>query len=518
MLANAVKPWPPRSSSNFFANVLRACYGVVAVCFVSVYWLLVGVRNLIFYPADRISAAIMGQRKPGRTGAWLLSLSCACVIVWVASRTHLFSRGPVSASVMGLVLYTSLHLYRAAQVRLYRSDILDFESLDAMRKSIGRSKVLAWYAAQMRTPDDAIWVRAIVGITMGMVPPTLSLLVPSLDRYITWSWFVLAALEESFSMVMADHFVGHLAPFKTRDGGLSGAVLGLTQLYFDYIATFLDGRVPNLVRAVHNIHHHGENNGANDFETTYPYDRTSFFDCAGLYLTCAISYCFALDSMFYIWKRSKAEFWSLIRGLVFTYGIIVAWVVWDWRAAVFFLCVRFLIAGVRWGGVAFFTHPFVDPDAPGELYSNSLDGVTPWWPHMGNEVHIGHHLVGGCHWTRLKERRQLQLEKYRTHRAVVVPEPIMHFVLPLLFCKRFDVIAKFMVEPEQIEAIEGGGLGVADVARLGRESGRIEERKALLEYRARPKLVQRGGILKRVVDGVAGAITARCVPDWVFRA
>ena len=114
------------------------------------------------------------------------------------------------------------------------------------------------------------------------------------------------------------------------------------------------------------------------------------------------------------------------------------------------------MGGLHYGYVAYLTHPFVDPDHPHEVCANSLDVLAIERFMFANNFHIAHHLRAGCHWTELEAFEATLQARYDAAGALVLREQALDWLPALMFARRFDVIARHMLEPGEARRIRQG--------------------------------------------------------------
>lgn len=397
--------------------------------------------------------------------------------------------------------------------------VADHKTLEALRASVETGAIVRWFARRLRHPEDAIYVRAIVSATVIAGLPTAALFVPALDSWVIWPWFFVA-ISCHPNLESVNHYGSHSAFSRAPKGASQCTQLALRGLglFLQLGPIFLTGGVPFLTRTLHNAWHHIAQNGRGDFETTYPYDRTSFVRSAPLYLNCMFSYSFGLDLIPYLWAKRhtrayKRHLHNVLFGLAYAYGILGLVALLSPPLALFMLLTRMFHAGFTYGNLAYFSHAFVDPAEPKNSFKNSTEWATTNLSDLGEQFHSLHHLYPGRHWTRLRQLRRALSARYRAASATVFQKEVIIYLLFLNCAKRFDVLAQHLLDPEEIAHIEEGGKRSALPLRT---AARTCELAALLEYRSHPQGMGRPNALAGAVDRLAAAIMVRLVPRSVL--
>ncbi len=424
-----------------------------------------GGASLAFAPGvwvlDRVGGRALVRRFPRA-----LALAAAAGIIALASRLQ--SHGVASAGQgigLGLGLYALVALHRSCAIWLLRDRLLGLRTLDQVRGAIRSSRVLSWFAARLRHDVDALWIDFSASLALLALPPTVALFLPQVGALVSWPWYVVALEAVLFRSLeeVATHNTVHYGPFRPRKD-VSGAprlVLRAIEIWHDYVVTPATMRIPNVYEVTHVCHHHVENNGAADFETTAPYDRTSWSSCARLYFKEVFSYAFAFETIPYLVKhRRKKPLRKLARGMAFYYLLVAALFLVHWPAALFFFLTSIAFVGVKSGDIAYLTHPFIDPAAPTDNWRNSLEFA--WGDHalFGNAAHAFHHQAPSKHWSELATARRARIDEMQKKGGLIVTAPMAEGLKLLVWGRRFDVLARNVLrDAAELAAAEDGRKG-----------------------------------------------------------
>lgn len=485
--------WPAgESRDGRVTGVLRLGWRLAAVVYTLISMTAVYLIGRAFRPVQRVLSGLATRPGKNWTGtgwaACLLAIG-GCMLVSMADPAEWpvmqgFSPS-VCAGLTGLLGYLLLGGFRWTALNLMERET-NYRSYGEMLSRF-EGGVFGSLAAEFREPTDILWVRHLMVTSLVHLPPTIALFVWGTQTWFVWAWFAVTILA-TVKTPSLNHNVGHYRPFAglARKCPLLGRGLGL---WYAYIVEFAEGDVPHLAIAGHNLVHHAENNGPGDFESTYPYDRTSFTDTSLLYLNCMASYSFSMRILDYLWQRRAKKAYrqairDILKGLSFAYGsLILVAVIASVQVALFILIIRLVQSGLKFGRGAYVTHPFVDPDDPTNSYKNSLDFAAKGTLTHGGGVHILHHSKPMIHWSDLKRQRSVAVSDYAENGAIVIPLEAGSYLQPLMFSKRFDLLARLVMDSRKIEPYENGSLTLEDLVR-SRETKCVV---LLLERRARPR-------------------------------
>ena len=223
-----------------------------------------------------------------------------------------------------LSAYLALGAFRCAAVWLMEKET-NYETYELMAKHLSGG-LTGWFYRRLRHPCDVLWIRHMAVSSLVHLPATVSLVLWGDTSWFACSWYVVTILT-TVKTPSANHNLGHFRPFQALKLSHAFAAHGLA-LSYHFVVEFLEGDIPNLTYTAHNLIHHKENNGRDDFESTYACDRASFVSTSKLYFKCMLSYSFGGPVVSYLWRNRarkvcRSGLWKIARGLIFAYGVIL---------------------------------------------------------------------------------------------------------------------------------------------------------------------------------------------------
>jgi fatty acid desaturase len=217
--------------------------------------------------------------------------------------------------------------------------------------------------------------------------------------------------------------------------------------YIPWVLGPFFGETPETYFAHHVGMHHPMNNLADDLSSTMPYRRDSlrgFLVYFGRFFTIGL---FELVAHFAKKRRFALLRRTLIGELTF-YAVAAALFVLDWRAALVvvavpFVFTRFMMMAGNWG-----QHAFIDQASPENSYRNSITCINSAYNRrcFNDGYHIGHHLKQTRHWTDMPVEFAANRATYASEGAIVFSGLDFFAVWFLLMAKRYDVLAKRVVD------------------------------------------------------------------------
>jgi hypothetical protein len=207
------------------------------------------------------------------------------------------------------------------------------------------------------------------------------------------------------------------------------------------------GLTPETYYSHHIGMHHLEENLEGDLSSTMRYQRDSiphFLHYFGSFFTVGL-----LQLLFYMKKKKRKEL--LIKAFVgeLSFYVLVGFLLTvDWRTTLVVFLVPFCIA--RFGMMAgnWAQHSFIDRDAPGNSYKNSITCINTSYNRRcyNDGYHIGHHLKSNRHWTDMPKDFLDNREKYVTNRSIVFQNIDYFGIWFLLMTHRYDKLASHFVQ------------------------------------------------------------------------
>ena len=300
-----------------------------------------------------------------------------------------------------------------------------------------------FFVSKIRDERDLPFIYLMIKITFTLIPSAILLYSPLLTGNIWWAWagfhliLCLAVFLGPYTLML--HNTSH-RPFFKRD-------YNNWNKYIPWVLAPFMGQSPDLYFIHHMGMHHNEGNMPEDKSSTMPFQRDSIFGFLHYYLRFLFIGVLELAQYFFSKKRSsmgvqaaRKEFsYWLFLGLMCTFVNLGATV------AVFILpliIIRLAMMSGNWG-----QHAFVDPDEPNNDYKSSITCINSGYNRQcfNDGYHIGHHLVPNMHWTDMPVEFQENIQKYADNQSLVFEGLDFQIVWFLLMIKRYDVLAKHLV-------------------------------------------------------------------------
>lgn len=179
---------------------------------------------------------------------------------------------------------------------------------------------------------------------------------------------------------------------------------------FQVLLTFAFGQPPTGIITAHNERHHGY------LETEHDFVRSSLAPFRWNALNLLTFPFFSIAAMYREkpgdlanWKRKRPRLFrqAVLERAVF-YSAIVAVLILDFRATIFFLILPWVLAQLALVGLNFLQHQ--DCEARSELdHSRNVTGKFMNWLLLNNGYHTAHHLRPALHWSELSVWHQRHL-------------------------------------------------------------------------------------------------------------
>lgn len=302
----------------------------------------------------------------------------------------------------------------------------------------------------LNDPRDLPFARLIVMLTAFVLPSAAYLFWPGHFRW----WLAVPYL------AMLLFFLGPfiLMLHNTSHGRLFRRRFRWMNAYIPWVLGPFFGETPETYFAHHVGMHHPENNLRDDLSSTMPYRRDSFFGFLQYFGRFFVFGLFELVAHF-AKRRRFALLRRTLAGELTFYAVAAALFVLDWRAAIVTVAVpfcftRFMMMAGNWG-----QHAFIDPDAPENCYRNSITCINSGYNRrcFNDGYHIGHHLKQTRHWTDMPVEFSANRATYAREGAIVLTGIDFFGVWVLLMLKRYDLIAKRVVD------LDGSGRSLAEI-------------------------------------------------------
>jgi hypothetical protein len=286
---------------------------------------------------------------------------------------------------------------------------------------------------------DVPFLTLMALITATVLPTGLALFVPGLFRW----W--LAAVH----LVIVIYFMGPfvLMLHNTSHRRLFRRPWGWMNQYIPWVLGPFFGESPETYFAHHVGMHHPENNLEEDLSSTMHYQRDSIVDFLRYFLRFFFFVLYEISRYFVRKGRRSLMVRCVLGEFLFTATVVGLFFV-NWRAT---LCVfllpyiitRFAMMAGNWA-----QHAFVDRDAPGNCYRNSITCINSTYNRrcFNDGYHIGHHIKQTRHWTEMPGDFLRNVATYEEERALVFEGVDFFVVWAMLMGKRYNSLAKRYVQ------------------------------------------------------------------------
>lgn len=306
----------------------------------------------------------------------------------------------------------------------------------------------------LRDRRDLPILRLVLTLLLVVVPAAVTLFL--LERVPWWLavaylFVILAVFLPPFTLML--HNVTHKSVFRPRFRFLMPVI--------QWVIGPLFGQSPGTYAAHHVGMHHIEGNLPGDLSSTMRFQRDSLVDF-GRYLGRFMVFGLAELLLYFHRKGRTRLFWRTLVGegsfLLAMGGLLVLNPV----AATVVLLIPWLVCRsvMMMGNWA--QHAFIDLDAPGNEYRNSITCIdTAYNDRCFNDgYHIGHHLRPTLHWSEMRSSFEAERAAYAAQEAIVFRGIDYFAIWALLMAGRYDVLARRVVQLGEVP------MPLADVERL----------------------------------------------------
>jgi hypothetical protein len=269
-----------------------------------------------------------------------------------------------------------------------------------------------------------------------------------------WIWWLVTAVyfylnhlyfKGPFGLML--HCVCHRPFFRKKYNFLN--------YYLPWVVAPFFGHTPETYFAHHIGMHHAENNLEEDTSSTMHFQRDSFRDFLRYFANFFFTGIFGL----YNYHKERKRYYFLPRivaGELAFYVMVIALSFIDFASTfmVFifpFFVFRFVAMLGNWT-----QHSFVDGDDPGNHYKNSSTCINHKYNHKcwNDGYHISHHIKPTMHWTEHPDHLRRHYREYAENWAFVFAGLDFLGIFLLLMRKRYEVLAKHIVNIDDTFASE----------------------------------------------------------------
>jgi len=300
-----------------------------------------------------------------------------------------------------------------------------------------------FFLKMIRDERDLPFIYLTLKITFVLLPSAILLYSPLLEGFWWNMWaifhLILCIVVFLGPYTLMLHNTSH-RPFFKRE-------YGMWNKYIPWILGPFMGQSPELYFIHHMGMHHNEGNMPEDKSSTMPFQRDSFFGFLHYYFRFLFIGIIELAQYFFGKKKDKLARKAATLEYAYITVLVLLCIFVNWKAtlAVFvipLILVRLGMMSGNWG-----QHAFVDPNEPDNDYTSSITCINSAYNQQcfNDGYHIGHHLVPNMHWTDMPVEFQENIDKYAKNKSLIFEGLDFHQVWIWLMLKRYDVLAKHLV-------------------------------------------------------------------------
>lgn len=389
---------------------------------------------------ERGFIAVMLRPLPGKAN----SLSDLMAITFGLAQILLFTVVTVPAFILGFAVWLidKVPGVRALRMALYRP-------FGAMTEALGN----ALLADARDMPVMHVMTKTIVTL----VP--LLLIQLWLGEFNVWLWagyMTLMVGPGTFHyqhLFSASHIEGH-----RPKGYFNSSVKKPFDRPFENLLGLLFGQLQSVVTQGHVRVHHGEDASYEDVQCVAHYDRSSIIDFARFIGRENLLNNLGISLLDYFASHDRKSSFDAVRtGVLVHLAVIVGVAVIDWKIAIAYLVIPKLMFNIVTGGATFAQHAFYKQDNIHDVLACTTTFIFEN-DFLNEGYHMSHHQRCAVHWKDAPEFFEKNIPLYREHDSVVFKGLDTLQVFFLLIMKRFDVLARHVVDlqgdrsQEEIEA------------------------------------------------------------------
>lgn len=279
-------------------------------------------------------------------------------------------------------------------------------------------------------------------ISLLLIPLGLLLYMPFITG---WAWWTLAIgyqyinnlkFKGPFGLML--HCTSHRPMYKPAYKFMNS--------YLPWIVGPFFGHTPETYYSHHIGMHHVENNLSDDESSTMPYQRDSirgFLSYFGAFFFFGLS-----ELIGYLFKRNRNKLaWKAVAGELSFVALCLVLGFVNLPATLAVFVVPLLLSRVVMMLGNWTQHSFIDATDPGNPFKNSITCINVKYNHKcwNDGYHISHHQRPGMHWTEHPTFFLKTLDKYAENQAIVFDGADFLKVFISLMTRRYDVLAKHVV-------------------------------------------------------------------------
>jgi Fatty acid desaturase len=247
--------------------------------------------------------------------------------------------------------------------------------------------------------------------------------------------------------VLMLHNTSHRRLFKRKYDALN--------YYIPCVLGPLFGESPMSYFAHHVGMHHPENNLKDDLSSTMRFQRDSVWGFTRYFSRFFFAAWLELP-LYFAKKGRRRLLLQCLLGELSLWALIGVAFHFNPQATTFVLILPYVIC--RFGMMAgnWAQHAFIDASAPENCYRNSLTCINSTYNRrcFNDGYHIGHHVRATRHWTEMPGDFWSQRERYAQENAIVFEGLDFFMVWLFLMMKRYDWLAKRMIDLGETRTVE----------------------------------------------------------------
>ena len=137
-------------------------------------------------------------------------------------------------------------------------------------------------------------------------------------------------------------------------------------------------------------------------------------------------------------KLARRMLWGMARFYIFFAAVFI----YNWRIAIWYALVPFLVMNFIMAMTAWVQHAFCDAEHPEDYFANTVT-VYDEVNFMNEGYHLCHHHRSGLHWTEMPAHLERIRDKMRESHSLVFRDlDFMELFIELTLLRRMDVLAE----------------------------------------------------------------------------
>lgn len=310
------------------------------------------------------------------------------------------------------------------------------DPVNTKKEASGFTRFMMTY---IRDERDIVFIHLILKIVLVIVPIAAFLYLPG--RFNWWIAVGYLAINWAFftpPYILMLHCTSHRPLFKRKYDWMNKIIPWFLGPFF--------GETPETYFGHHMAMHHPENNLREDLSSTIEYQRDSFGDFMRYFLRFFTLGIIDLTQYLNRKKRFKIARNTLL-GELSWYALVIVLSLVNWKATLVvfiipFVFTRFMMMAGNWG-----QHAFVDADAPGNCYRNSITCIEVAYNKkcFNDGYHIIHHIKPSMHYTEMAQEFRDNIDDYAREKAIVFEGIDFFMVWFFLMTNNYKALAKRFV-------------------------------------------------------------------------